>query len=381
MHQVPADNPPIRFPQLDAIRGLAALVVFIGHAVGMLPQVPPFFQAIRHTPLHFFYDGEAAVILFFVLSGFVLNLKYTTAESRSQRWVIPFIIRRIFRIYPAFVVGVLFSLFLKSYVFAPSSMAPFSEWFNQFWQAPVTLQDVLHTLTLVAPGINANLIDPPIWSLIVEMRLSLLFPLIIWMVNPHQSIKFDFGILILTYLLCFLARSSLGLFGPHFVLGAFCAKYIRTFSPVLARLSIPLKALWILTSLLLFESVTWSQSHDPDQWSIYFLMKHLNGFGAAGIILAGLSFQQLSQILKGAVFQFLGKTSYSFYILHMVLLLAIGTRIYQLTDSFLVAWMLTLIVSYAAAYLVYISVELPMIKVGFLISSRFKTCRTNSISN
>lgn len=61
-----------RLVELNAIRGIAAMIVFVGHYLHNF--MPPQRDAIGPTPLFAFANGPAAVVTFFVLSGFVLAL-------------------------------------------------------------------------------------------------------------------------------------------------------------------------------------------------------------------------------------------------------------------------------------------------------------------
>jgi peptidoglycan/LPS O-acetylase OafA/YrhL len=56
---------------LDAVRGGAAVVVFTGHYFRNF--APGFEHSVNGTPFYTLFNGPAAVILFFVLSGFVLS--------------------------------------------------------------------------------------------------------------------------------------------------------------------------------------------------------------------------------------------------------------------------------------------------------------------
>ncbi|MEH7247503.1 acyltransferase family protein, partial [Neobacillus niacini] len=73
-----------RLEELDSLRGIASLTVVIHHT---LLTLPIFLAAHQHeqinstivkiftnSPLHIIWGGHEAVILFFVLSGFVLSL-------------------------------------------------------------------------------------------------------------------------------------------------------------------------------------------------------------------------------------------------------------------------------------------------------------------
>jgi peptidoglycan/LPS O-acetylase OafA/YrhL len=73
-----------RVKTLDAVRGLAALVVALDHAYLTVPEgirtgihsyAEPWFW-LRYSPLRLMLQGSAAVMAFFVLSGFVLILPF-----------------------------------------------------------------------------------------------------------------------------------------------------------------------------------------------------------------------------------------------------------------------------------------------------------------
>src|SRR5438105_12280270 len=85
-----------RFRELDSLRGLAALIVVFHHFFWMW-----FYHQTERTDPAFllFYPliaGHESVILFFLLSGFVLSVPYL--RGRSQPYG-TFLLRRVLRIY------------------------------------------------------------------------------------------------------------------------------------------------------------------------------------------------------------------------------------------------------------------------------------------
>jgi peptidoglycan/LPS O-acetylase OafA/YrhL len=85
--------------ELEALRGLAAIVVLVHHfMLGFTPRLHGLLYPKQHislfgTPLFAFVNGAAAVIIFFVLSGFVLTLRifqtakaYSGITSAVKRW-------------------------------------------------------------------------------------------------------------------------------------------------------------------------------------------------------------------------------------------------------------------------------------------------------
>jgi peptidoglycan/LPS O-acetylase OafA/YrhL len=106
---------------LDGLRGLAALYVMIGHARWLLwegysegyVKHPEQYSMLNKTLMYFFSlfkFGHEAVLFFFVLSGFVIHLKYARNLSKLSPLKFGFsdyLYRRIKRIYPPFLIAIL----------------------------------------------------------------------------------------------------------------------------------------------------------------------------------------------------------------------------------------------------------------------------------
>src|ERR1700722_14894136 len=112
-------RPPTGF--LDCLRGFAAVYVLIHHA--LLWMHPGFTEGYLKHPEQYdllqklllmifkcFRYGETAVIFFFVLSGFVIHLRYA-GKFASQKnptyaeWL-PFLWRRMKRLCPPLLVAI-----------------------------------------------------------------------------------------------------------------------------------------------------------------------------------------------------------------------------------------------------------------------------------
>ncbi|MGI4743398.1 MAG: acyltransferase family protein [Janthinobacterium lividum] len=138
---------------LEALRSVAAIVVVIYHLVYVERWVDPSFQpsgiAAYNAPGHF------AVLLFFVLSGYVIGLNHPQALTLPE--VRHYLRKRFMRIYPMYVVALLAG-------FAASGFA--YSWATMGWHLVFGINN------LPVPNIMEN---GPIWSLQFEVLFYLLF--------------------------------------------------------------------------------------------------------------------------------------------------------------------------------------------------------------
>jgi peptidoglycan/LPS O-acetylase OafA/YrhL len=90
----------------NLVRIILALMVILGHSydiflgAGVL-ESDPIWMITKFT-----YAGHAAVLLFFFLSGFLVN------ASVKKNSPLIFVLHRLIRVYPAFIINVLFSIVL-----------------------------------------------------------------------------------------------------------------------------------------------------------------------------------------------------------------------------------------------------------------------------
>jgi peptidoglycan/LPS O-acetylase OafA/YrhL len=146
------------FHTLNAMRGIAAIIVVMGHA-------PKYFG----TELPSTY---LAVDLFFVLSGFVLAHVYEKRFSRGLRTA-QFMTLRYIRLIPFFGLGIAISItgvFIASLFGAPI----------RWTVVPIAICAFFNLLFLPAPPIHGALLfplDDPGWSLFFELFANLLYVL------------------------------------------------------------------------------------------------------------------------------------------------------------------------------------------------------------
>lgn len=101
---------------IDALRGLAALMVFLTHAVDLaISQVhgwefgdnPPLWRELRAV----FGTGEHWVWCFFVVSGFCIHLSIARSVREGRFQLGTYVLARLTRIYPLYLLGFLLAAF------------------------------------------------------------------------------------------------------------------------------------------------------------------------------------------------------------------------------------------------------------------------------
>jgi len=112
---------------LDAVRGIAAFTVIWYHfRLAFESREPRWY----FTP---FFAGHQAVILFFVLSGYVLSIPYWRG---GQKPYVQYLIRRLFRIYVPYVGAVLFAVTAAWHL--SGAQLPLTPWFYKTWHTELT---------------------------------------------------------------------------------------------------------------------------------------------------------------------------------------------------------------------------------------------------
>jgi len=154
--------------QLQSLRGLAALMVLIGHCLGVLAPSGPV-QRLASA----LCNGQGAVAFFFVLSGLVLALQWSKLQ-RHRRPIYAYAIRRGFRLYPMLIVAVLLGTLYCNYIHRPGDVPGATTWFDSFYSEPISFNRFLLALT----GASAKP-AAPLWSILVEIIGSAAVPVLV----------------------------------------------------------------------------------------------------------------------------------------------------------------------------------------------------------
>ena len=372
------------YPQLDALRGIAALMVVINHfvLVGPLWWVP-------RSPLRVLALGHEAVILFFILSGFVLTLQLMSDRRVTYR---DYVIKRICRIYLPYLC-VLFAAFAAISLINIEPVDWAGSWFNDIWTGSFSGREVLDHVLFIGQY-KANRVLPVIWSLIYEMRISLAMPLVVIGVSRFSArtcLAAALCISLVSFLLA-MGRNVDVTSSPSFTGDwAMTAHYLGMFivGATLARH----RASWLRwlakgnrTTVVLAASLT-----------LYFLSRSVMSItsgvigqyifdwcvvtGAAGIVCTAIASRRVTLVLARRPIVFLGTISYSLYLTHTVVLLAV-IHLMPASGSAWQAITMAAVLVIPVAAVTHFVIERPSILLGKFLtgSSVTATARANQAS-
>lgn len=352
----PAKDDGRRFHELDSMRGLAAVVVLVHHFRNMFYPSASFQHGWQSVLLYPFVSGHESVIFFFLLSGFVLSLPFLRGKIQPYR---VYIWRRVLRIYGPYLGALVLSVVGCALW---HNRLGATGWASITWFAPVSLRSIGHHILFIGNYDDAQY-NTAFWSLVHEMRISLIFPHL-FVAAARLSAKYTL-----------LVVASCTLVGVHaveyrllatveyagiFLVGALIAKNLRTLSELYKRIGTSQQVLLALISFLLYVK----GHHLANVSPLWHLGELPITLGAAGFLIIGLNSTIVSRILNSPIPTFLGRISYSFYLLHGTVLFAMAVMLKDRLSCpvfFLIYFSTTILLSWGF----YVAVEKP-----FMLMSR-----------
>jgi exopolysaccharide production protein ExoZ len=273
-------------PSLESLRGLAALTVCLFHAGGIHYAGRPLVW--ENSPADMVLNGFGAVVVFFVLSGFVLrrSLDRRIAEE-SPSLSRNFVAARVFRLLPVVIVSVL--------------LVATIQWYHG---TPLPGSTILKNAALIETSMLGQF-----WTLQVELLGSLLI-LAAFLLERRLADRAVLAITLLLVPLAFAGRDwhLFGVISPSYFHCFLLGYLLATMRPLPQRLAIPA----ILAGLLLYFLAN-ALGSPLKGWLL--LMSGL----AACLLIAGLATGSgQGGFLHWWPIRRLGTISYSFYAVHSI---------------------------------------------------------------
>ena len=267
---------------INSLRGLAALTVCLYHFVCTTTG-----YITNQIVLDVFHFGAKGVQVFFIISGIVIPLSMIKSDYKISFFP-KFILKRFIRIEPPYlgvvILGIIY-LVVRNYI--PSS--------NNIDLTPSVRDVFLHIGYLVPFVEDAQWINPVFWTLSIEFQyyliLAISFPL---MMSQIKYLRFLF------YLILFLfpiiipsGQSFFPYWSPYFALGIFYVLYLTK-----KINNLEFFILLIIASVLVVQN-----------------QGFLDLFIGYGTLIVIHNFKSFTN----KVGEFMGKISYSLYLLHSII--------------------------------------------------------------
>ncbi|KAA9333717.1 acyltransferase family protein [Adhaeribacter soli] len=345
-----------RIDYLDSVRGIAAMMVVVYHFIGW-----KWGEKVYYNLGSLVFNGSDAVSLFFVLSGFVLSFKYlhTAEEINIEKYVY----NRVLRIYPAFVFTVLLNfLYWNRHNLDVNLLADiFYANSQSLWQELVLVR---HAHKFYIPG----------WTLGIEMALSLLMPLLV--AGARKDIKYVAWLIPISI---FIGGGFISMFVFHFCLGVILAYFynqIREFNFREHKLY-PFRFLLLFAVFLLFSirhlERIWPFGETYHKYAKLYNVDffHITGFASFLILAWIINSKSAQKVLAIKPLVFLGKISYSVYLMHWLIVVIVMEKWDWINDifknrtiTFSVMLPVTIIATLISATIVYNLIEKRFIKLS-----------------
>lgn len=350
-----------RFSHIDALRGIAALLVIWLHVSEVFVRLSPETSA-QGTAL---YDmawavdvGRIGVVIFFAISGFVIcrSLKGNRIEGSKK-----FIIRRLLRLYPAFWLSIPLGLFSMWWLFDK----PF-DW---------------HIITANMTMLPELLGEPPVIALYWTLETELAFYILCWLLFFYRKLNNPLVLFLMSALLTCLfvvlkiylippeVRSSLKAMPYHLAImfwGGFFRYWYDNKKALILLGTKKIQIQWLLyivTIIVFIPALSSYLQGTITQDSHLLRLGKSYSLGLSMFIIGNLVFK-----IKNRFMVWIGTISYSLYLFHPVVFYSLFWYLKNKAPYWLMTFHLSLYIAFTMIFsmvlsaIIYYFVEKPAIE-------------------
>ncbi len=314
---------------LDGLRGVAALVVLFTHFAGAFYPALLFNDPSRshirgaletwvaRTPASLLVAGELAVCVFFVLSGYVLSVGFW--EKPDRRVVASNFLKRYLRLEIPILASVLFSWLLLALGLSsnlPVNALTKSDWLALYFRFEPSLAHALREAVFDVLVSGGNDYNPVLWTMRVELLGSYLVYALL--------ILFGTGRL---RLVAYPAAAALSIRSYYvlFVVGMMLSAMRDWTESVRVRRFVQELGWGLLVAAVLLGTYPYYHNAKGTWWQYLgtfypILPRSYPRLAAPLIVGAVLLLPSLQRFLSSAVPRFLGRVSFSLYLVHFPIL-------------------------------------------------------------
>lgn len=321
----------LKLNSAESIRGLACLAVVFSHlSLSFFPYLHHFDMNqttdsavqyfIHHSPLAFWYSGTAAVFLFFVLSGFVLSYAILRQPEQAKTKIKTMLIKR----YPRLAIPALASCLVVWAVFQLFQIdsTHVNGWFQQYVTQNITLKHAIYEGAIGSFFFAESDVNWVLWTMNIELMGSLVLFTLLYLYKSQKALFF-IGSILFPCLAWYVKGEGFFLGIISFVIGIYCYLYGKQLHFLSAMLM-------FLLGVYLAGAHNSSQSY---QWIYAWIGErtydYCNFFSGVLIVYSILMSKQLSTMFDQKLLIWLGKLSFSIYLLHLIVLYVIGLPVFN----------------------------------------------------
>ena len=367
-----------RLTSLDGLRGLAALIVVVHHCALAAPLLAAQYLTpdphaphawLTFSPAHLLWAGGEAVLVFFVLSGLVLSRPFL-ARVRPGTWL-SYYPKRVVRLYVPVVAAVVLTGLVLTLV--PRTGGADWGWWMAGHVVPADPRVLAHDAFLLDGNGWSN---SALWSLRYEVLFSLFLPLFVVLargldVPLWASLPVAGWAVYWTTAHGHQALSYMSIFA----VGVLLAHHMDELHALGARISAgPASALrWsglLVVSLVMIGAQWWPHLFlDATHLWLAPAGRAVVTLGAAVLVFCFLCSPGARSFGNSRPLQWLGKVSFSLYLVHEPLVVSVATKLPPSLRSLPVGVGLGLVVSLIVAAVFHHLVERPSQRLANLVGT------------
>ncbi|MET0659269.1 MAG: acyltransferase [Steroidobacteraceae bacterium] len=366
-----------RLLPLDGVRALLALWVVFGHLATMV--------ACRIPVLT---NPAIAVDLFLFLSGFFIAATFASLRARHGHALATryFWIRRVMRIWPLYAVLLTIAYLCigefdgLKHAITNLYQPELAGGHHRGYAAPSMSDALLHyTMLFGLIDTQATATPLPDWSLSLEFQFYLLFPLLALALRRHLWLVCAVAIC-----LAFITPTFLGFYGHPGELAHFRQPSVLTY-----------KLNLFLVGSLAHHALGSREADANSKWVFFTAMilclaiaNTLTRIGIAVMLFLIFNPEsRLAKVLSLRVLAFFGEISYTIYLVHLLVMLPVLGLLIQTEwflglsayPRFVVGSLIVFAVIVPTAWLLYVLVERPGIKLGHWLTTRAPRGATSAV--
>lgn len=346
----------------ESIRGLACLAVVFSHlSLVFYPYLHqdnqsglPNYDLLyywHHSPFAFMYAGNAAVYVFFVLSGFVLSYAIFNKKGNTEKKILSMIIKR----YPRLAIPALISVLLYWATFQLNlNMSNASEWIARLGSQSGSIFHAIYDGSIRSFIFGKSNYNWVLWTMQVELFGSFVIFISAYLLLKQKKLVFIFIMLALLL--------SIVIFSISFALGIICFLTGMVFYFYGRRINFIPSLTMLVVGLYLAGVHNTSSSY---QW-VYNILgdKSYSVVSIASaplIVYSILMNDKISHFFDKKSLVFLGKLSFSIYLLHLLVIYLIAMPIYNILLSNF-GFLISSIISCTLTIIITILISIPYSK-------------------